>query len=165
MFGRKKTADRAGDTPQLREHALNGPAPSGADAQGPIVVMMDLPAGGGMASVVSFVDGTTSLYTSVGGGVIGIGEHPQANQESREFLALAVSLSEHFRPGGADGALGQDDMRFVLRIGDALSSATATTVDVTNEGHPLAPLHSKGQRVLTLIRLISEEQERVRGSN
>ena len=162
MFGRKKASEPAGDPPQLRQLALRGLVPANANADGPIVVVMDLAARGGMASVVSYVDGATSLYTSVGGGVIGIGEHPQANEESRTFLALAESSAELFSPGGADDELGAGDVRFVLRIGNDVRSASATVKDVTQQGHPLRPLWVQGQRVLTLIRLISEEQQRNR---
>jgi hypothetical protein len=90
MFGRRKAREGASSS-QLRELALFGElppdAPTGAD--GASLVMMDLEVGGGVASVTSFADGTTSLYLSTGGGIIGTGTHPQANEESRAFVALA----------------------------------------------------------------------------
>ena len=37
--------------------------------------VIDIPSEGGIASVVALADGTTSMYTSTGGGTIGAGTH------------------------------------------------------------------------------------------
>ena len=55
------TAEQSGDPP-----------PDHVSVLGAVV---DIPAEGGMASVVAMADGSASMYTSTGGGVIGGGKH------------------------------------------------------------------------------------------
>jgi hypothetical protein len=50
-------------------------------------VLADLPAGDGMVTVVVVADGTTSLYTSRGGGIIGAGSRPEVAAASANLLA------------------------------------------------------------------------------
>lgn len=161
-FGRKKgSADFAG-TASLRMNALTGPLPPlPADALGKAsVVLLDMGVRGGMASVTSYADGATSLYLSTGGGVIGVGTHPQARDESRAFLALAEGSLNVLRPTNDIGDLTPGDVRVLVRIGDQVYGASAPEALVREAGHHLHALWVQGQRVLTLIRLISEERQR-----
>jgi len=43
----------------------------------------------GIATLVALVDGTTSLYLSTGGGIIGVGAHDRVAAATRSFLAAA----------------------------------------------------------------------------
>jgi hypothetical protein len=43
----------------------------------------------GTYTLVALADGTTSLYFSAGGGIIGAGEHAPVRQASRQFVAMA----------------------------------------------------------------------------
>jgi hypothetical protein len=49
-------------------------------------VLADLRAGGGIVTVVTVADGTTSLYTSRGGGIIGAGTRPAVAAASARLL-------------------------------------------------------------------------------
>lgn len=49
--------------------------------------VVDIPKEGGVASVVALADGTTSMYTSTGGGTIGAGAHDVVARASRALLA------------------------------------------------------------------------------
>ena len=64
-FGRKREPSAFNGTASLRMNALTGPLPPlPADALGKAsVVMLDMGIGGGMASVTSYADGATSLYS------------------------------------------------------------------------------------------------------
>ena len=62
-------------------------------------VVVDIPAdGGGFATLIAMSEGTTSLYLSTGGGVIGAGQHPSVGAANRELRQTAQatlpSLSE-----------------------------------------------------------------------
>jgi hypothetical protein len=164
MALRRKKKEPTGfqGTASLRMNALTGPLPPlPADALGKAsVVLLDMGVQGGMASVTSYADGATSLYLSTGGGVIGVGTHPQARNESRAFLALAESSLGVLRPTNDIGDLAPGDIRILVRIGDQVFGASAPNDLVQRTEHPLHALWVQGQRVLTLIRLISEERQR-----
>ena len=50
--------------------------------------MLELRFGESIASLVAVAEGSTSLYLSTGGGVIGGGEHESVRKENRKFLGL-----------------------------------------------------------------------------
>src|SRR5436305_12772026 len=60
---------------------------SGRDVWGAV---MDMAFPGGVASLVSLEDGSTSLYTSTGGGVIGGGAQPPVVEATQAFLAAVA---------------------------------------------------------------------------
>lgn len=49
--------------------------------------VVDIPGEGGVASVVALADGTTSMYTSTGGGTIGAGAHDAVARATHALLA------------------------------------------------------------------------------
>ena len=49
-----------------------------------------------VASLVTFCDGTTSMYFSSGGGVIGAGRHAEVREASKTFIAAADGYLEDF---------------------------------------------------------------------
>jgi hypothetical protein len=59
-------------------------------------VVIDVPSGGGTASVVALADGMTSLYTSTGGGTIGAGTHEAVAAKTHALLATLQRLIEMF---------------------------------------------------------------------
>jgi hypothetical protein len=65
---------------------LPAPAAESPDVSG---VLVDIPAGDGeFATLVAMCDGTTSLYTSVGGGRIGGGGHAPVAAATRTLLSV-----------------------------------------------------------------------------
>ena len=62
-------------------------------------VVVDVPAEGGFATVVALTDDTTSMYTSVGGGVIGAGEHRRVAEATHRLLAAVQAQIGMFRSG------------------------------------------------------------------
>lgn len=101
MFGgRKKRATAPADIYQdLRQRALGAvaaglaqPTPEHPDIAGAVV---DIPReGGAFVSVVALADGSTSMYTSVGGGTIGAGEHAAVAAATQHLLGV---LQAHLR--------------------------------------------------------------------
>jgi hypothetical protein len=59
-------------------------------------VVMDMTYPNGSATVVALADGTTSLYTSTGGGVTGGGAHANVVQANRELLLEAEARVDLF---------------------------------------------------------------------
>lgn len=58
--------------------------------------VIDIPREAGMASVVTMADGTTSMYTSAGGGTIGAGAHEAVARATRALLTTLQALIEMF---------------------------------------------------------------------
>jgi hypothetical protein len=103
VFGRRRREAKEGrEEPQetsvrLRTMALDAvraglpePAPDHPSVSGLVV---DVPAEGGFATVVALTDGTTSMYTSTGGGIIGAGEHGQVAAATRALLTVVEAHS------------------------------------------------------------------------
>jgi hypothetical protein len=65
-----------------------GMAPT-ADAPRVWGVLLDMGMGNATATVVALADGTTSLYTSVGGGIIGGGEHERIATVAQTLIRVA----------------------------------------------------------------------------
>jgi hypothetical protein len=103
VFRRKRTsAEGPTDTAYegLRSNALGvteatiGKAPS--DHPDVLGAVIDIPSDGGIASVVGMADGTTSLYTSTGGGTIGAGAHDAVATRTHALLTTLQHLIEIF---------------------------------------------------------------------
>jgi hypothetical protein len=106
----------------------------------------------GAASLVCFADGSTSLYFSTGGGIIGAGEHETVRIAARRFLSVAndsVALlkipTDHPLP-----ELGR--VRFYARTRAGLRGAEVAE-DILGDGaHPLSRLFAAGHFVISAIR-------------
>lgn len=82
---------------ELRLMALNTTAEAlklKPDKKYPFVfgVVMDWKVGNGVASIVGLRDGTASLYTTTGFGIIGSGGHESASRLAKEYVQLAQPL-------------------------------------------------------------------------
>src|SRR5436309_11113376 len=64
--------------------------------------VMDMAFPGGVASLVSLEDGTTSLYTSTGGGVIGGGAHESVVKATQASLDAVAVYAPQFSPTDSD---------------------------------------------------------------
>ena len=111
MFGRRKRTAKADPSPAATYYGLRGRALESV-GRGWIVatpahprvcgVVVDVPASGGFATVVALADNTTSLYTSVGGGSIGAGEHQPVADANHRLLATIDEYLLGFSIGGDD---------------------------------------------------------------
>jgi hypothetical protein len=81
----------------LRAADLDLPSRSGGHPD-VVGVVVDIPDKGGYATVVAMADGSTSLYTSVGGGLIGGGEHRPVAAANARLLKEAQSQLPRLRP-------------------------------------------------------------------
>ena len=61
-------------------------------------VMMEFIVAGSVVTLAGLVDGTTSLYFSSGGGILGSGNHPKVGTAARELVRKAESALECFQP-------------------------------------------------------------------
>ena len=123
-------------------------------------VLMEMGFPDGAATIVSLADGTTSLYTSEGGGVIGGGEHAPVAAASSRFLAEAEatetglspaeSVDVHLPPVGI--------VSFVVLGYSGTQIGAADEQELASMQHPLSRLYAAGQDVITALREAEESR-------
>jgi hypothetical protein len=110
------------------------------------------------SSLVVIADGSTSLYFSNGGGMIGCGEHAPVREAGARLLAAAEA---HFEllTRVADTRLPEvGRVRFYARTFDGIVGAEGGEVDLGENRHPLSPLFMAGHDVITAIRVLQQPQ-------
>jgi hypothetical protein len=113
----------------------------------------------GCATIVSLADGTTSMYTSAGGGVIGAGQHEGPAAASRQYLAELQHQLDLFAPSDECPLPGDGAVAFVVLTYDGVRRAESTTARLADPAEPLHGLWIAANKVITEIRLISPPRE------
>jgi hypothetical protein len=118
--------------------------------------LMEMGFPNGVATLAALADGTTSLYTSTGGGIIGGGFHQAVAAANQAFLAC---VEEHITelqpdPDTAVPASGVIIIRALTYTGRL--SAEAPEDDLGHGRHPLSPVFHAGHQVLSQLRMIDE---------
>ncbi len=131
------------------------------DSASPIFgVVMETGYRGGSAAFVCLADGTVSLYTSTGGGVIGAGEHEAVrgaclemlswtNQYAREFIEACTAVAEYPLPESGD-------VFFYLLTTDGVHLAKCTEAALVADQDPFSNLFRSCHMVLTVMRETTE---------
>lgn len=156
LLGRKHQQARANAYDGLRQQALAlTPAELGdAYADAPVLALL-LETGyeQAVATLVGVVDGTSSLYFSNGGGIIGAGSHASVADANRRWLEAArtflPALEEVLDPPPPPVEMTQ----FVAVTPSGLRGAIAPEDDLGNRRHELSPFFFAAQDVITQIRL------------
>jgi hypothetical protein len=111
----------------------------------------------GVASLVGLVDGSTSLYLSSGGGMIGGGEHEAIADATRRFLGVLEEHLDELSPDTDSELPGDHEVDIRALTYDGRLSARAVDDDLAEERHPLSPVFYAGQDVITLLRQASPD--------
>ena len=167
MFRRKRREGSQGADPAetyiaLRQQVLGFKTQDLGDGSGPdapvIALLMETGYAEAVATLVGVVDGTTSLYFSNGGGVIGAGGHSQVADATRRWLATGGASLPRFSAAGDVQLPAQGVTQFVAVTPDGALSAAAPEEELGRGGHPLSRLFFAGQDVITCIRLTQEAE-------
>jgi hypothetical protein len=164
-FRRKQKPDPAEAARGLREQALTvSPADIGlgeAGTRGRVWgVLMETGYPQAVATLVTLADGTTSLYFSNGGGILGAGGHAEVRQAGTELLAVAEAHRERFVRASETPLPPVGRVRFYLHTDDGVLTAEATEQDLGHGRHPLAPVFHAGHAVIAAVREATERQRR-----
>jgi hypothetical protein len=120
--------------------------------------MLDTGYASGVATIVSLADGTTSLYTSTGGGVIGGGAHAAVVQATRAFLASVQRSLDLFEPHD-DAALPEPGRAVIRALTFQGPLAIEAAEDDLGQGHhPASSVFHAAHAVITQLRLIDAAQ-------
>jgi hypothetical protein len=138
---------------QLRERVLSlSPAELGL-AQSPTSshvwgVLMETGYAVGSATLVCLVDGTTSLYLSTGGGLLGKPGSAPLVEASKGLVAEAESHMQFTSPAEETPLPEAGQVRFIL-LTYAGKRTVAAAEDMLSAGdHPLSPLYQAGRHAL-----------------
>lgn len=136
------------------------PAEAGLERSGRVWGgMLELGFPAGTATVVALADGTTSLYTSSGGGVIGGQAHDNVRFANGEFLAALEESLEHLAPDPDAPLPAPGEVALRALTWDGRVAATARAEEELGEGsHPLSDAFFRAHDVITQLRVISEDQ-------
>jgi hypothetical protein len=107
---------------------------------------------------VAFAEGTTSLYFSTGGGVIGAGEHDTVCAAAQAFLETADAHVEKFSATTDHALPARGRVRFYVHTFNGLLTAEGDEEDLGYGRHPLSPVFHAGHAVISEIRQIEESR-------
>ena len=163
-FSRKPRKDPADAVRGLREQAFSvepsalGLAPTAAR---PHVwgVIMETGYAEGAATLVVFAEGTTSLYFSNGGGIIGAGAHATVRTAAEQWLAVAEARRSAFAPvSGAPPLPAAGQVRILLRTFEGTLAGGAAEQELGAGAHPLSQVFFAAHGVITAVREASPPQ-------
>lgn len=118
--------------------------------------LVDMGLDSGVASLLSIADGTTSLYTSTGGGIVGGGFHEPVRAATGTFLALIEKTLSEFDPRTAFELPVAGRIAFVVRTYERNLGTEVSQGDFAGGTHSLAPVFVAANDVLTALHLLEE---------
>ncbi len=138
---------------QLRSRILSlNPAEIGLtpSAEAPHVwgVLMETGYTVGTATLVSLADGTTSLYYSTGGGMLGSGEYTPVAEASKALVAQAENHLQQMSSTNEFPLPEVGQVRFTLLTYSGILSAEAPEKILASGTHPLSPLFAQAHETL-----------------
>ena len=163
-FRRKPKSDPAEVVRGLRQQAFSveasqlGLVPTAARAH-VWGVLMETAYPEAVATLVALADGTTSMYFSNGGGIIGAGEHASVRAASNALLSMAEDHLRAFTAVTTTPVPEVGHVRFYLRTFGGTVGAAADEDDLGEGRHPLSPLFHAAHAVIAATREATPNQE------
>jgi hypothetical protein len=149
----------------LRRQALTMTAADAGVAQSAVheevwCVLMETGYPEAVATLVTFGGGTTSLYLSNGGGMVGAGAHASVRIAAEALLAAAERHLGAFTPSMESPLPAVGRVRFYVRTFEwGTLTAEGDPRELVDGGHPLAPVYLAGQAVLGAVREIAGKRK------
>lgn len=112
----------------------------------------------GSATLVCLADGTTSLYFSTGGGILGSSEYTPIAEASRALVTLAESNLQHASLIHEFPLPEVGQVRFILLTYSGLFTGEAPQRTLAVGDHELSTLYLKAQGILEQLRLLAEKK-------
>jgi hypothetical protein len=150
---------------QLRERILTltpsevGLAPSTAS---PHVwgVMMETGYDVGTATLLSLVDGTTSLYFSTGGGMLGSSDYAPVADASKALVAQAEKNLSQMEITNEFPLPSVGQVRFSYLTYSGICCAQAAEITLKSGDHPLSSLYKLAHETMEQLRLSAEKNRK-----
>lgn len=110
----------------------------------------------GSSTLLALSDGTTSLYLSGGGGVIGGQQHESVRRANAQLLRSANLFVGKMAPTGRYPLPAPGQVLFYARTDSGVLTASAPEEALGSGRHELSPLFMSGHGVITALREITE---------
>ena len=110
-----------------------------------------------VVTIVSLADGTTSMYFSTGGGILGAGSAPAPSTASRQLIRVAEQFYSVIPEAVACPMPKPGNVRFHLLTFASFRSIELAENEVQNKSHQFFRLYAYGQDVITKIRVHAEK--------
>jgi hypothetical protein len=122
-------------------------------------VLMETGYDGTTVSLLALADGTTSLYFSNGGGVIGGQAHEEVRRANAAFLSEANHSLKQLKSCTSFPIPEPAHTVFYVFTDSGILTDNALESDLGYNRHPLSPLFHAGHEVITQLRLMSDSLE------
>jgi len=157
FWSRKESSHPAEMSQQLRAEALTQSAENlgiVASREHPTVfgILLETGYSEAVATLAVFAEGSTSLYFSNGGGVIGAGEHESVRATHPPFFAEAEARLGAFTKASETPLPSDGRVRFYLRTFRGTLTAEALEEDLGEMRHELSDLFHAGHNVISAVR-------------
>ncbi|MET0522114.1 MAG: hypothetical protein ABW156_09085 [Jiangellaceae bacterium] len=123
-------------------------------------LLMDTTYARGGYSLVALADGTTSLYTTTGGGMIGGGEHDQVVAATLAALRVVEAHLDQLPPSSDDTLPPVNGVVLRALTYDGQRAVVATEQDLGEGRHPQAEIFHAAHDAITELRLIEDARQR-----
>jgi hypothetical protein len=122
--------------------------------------MMEMRLEHGYVTVASLADGTTSLYMSSGGGILGGGEHQAVQVATFSFLGAVEAGLDKLSPVAEPPLPAPGTIRLHALTYWSPGTLEAPEAEVMEGRHPLGWMFDAGNDVVTQLRLLQQHGER-----
>jgi hypothetical protein len=124
-------------------------------------VVMEIGYQVGLATLVCFADGTTSLYYSTGGGMLGSAEYGPVSEASKALVSQAENYLVHFSSKNEFPLPTVGQVSFIVLTYSGLLTGEASEESLASGKHLLAPLFLKAHETLEQLRLLREKKQAI----
>ena len=115
----------------------------------------------GVATLVSFADGTTSLYYSTGGGLLGSSDYTSLAEASKTLVAEAERHLQHMSKIKDDITLPEiGQVSFILLTYSGAFSAIASEQQLASGSHPLSLLYTQARTTIEQLRVLADKKRK-----
>ena len=124
-------------------------------------VVTDLGSENGWVTLVSLAEGTTSMYTSAGGGILGAGED-KSGTSAGASAGLVMVAEKYFRQMQRTTEFplpAAPNVRFYVLTVDGIYTTEFKQLTPADTSHPFFELYAYAQNVVTELRTFSEKQK------
>jgi hypothetical protein len=114
--------------------------------------------GGAVWSLAVFADGTTSLYFSTGGGIIGSGAHQRVREASKSMLEVAARSQSKLKATLGTPAPQPGMVQFYLLTQQGTLAYSADEQSLGHNRDQLSEFFHAGHSVVAQVRMVQESQ-------
>ncbi len=120
-------------------------------------VMMETGYAVGFATLVSLADGTTSLYYSTGGGMLGSADYTPVADASKAFVTQAENHLQHMSSSDELSLPDVGQVRFIFLTYTGIYTTEESEETLASGNHPLSRLYKLGRETMAQLRILAEK--------